>query len=111
YPPRDLLFKRRFVPDVVESTAQIAAAIGEVPALVGTVEVNSSGVGRPFFNAAVFCHRGRIVTTARKCLLPTYDVFDEDRYFEPATSPGVFVHNGQRIGVTICEDIWTHPML
>ena len=111
YPPRDLLFKRRFVPDVAESLAQIAEVIGDVPALIGTVEVNPNGLGRPFFNSAAFCHRGKVVTTARKCLLPTYDVFDEDRYFEPGTSPSVIVHNGQRIGVTICEDIWTHPML
>ena len=111
YPPRDLLFKRRFVPDVAESLAQIAAAIGEVPALIGTVELNPTGQGRPFYNSAAFCHRGKITATARKCLLPTYDVFDEDRYFEPATSPTVVVHNGQRIGITICEDIWTHPML
>jgi NAD+ synthase (glutamine-hydrolysing) len=111
YPPRDLLFKRRFVPDVAESLTQIAAAVGEVPALIGTVELNPTGQGRPFYNSAAFCLRGKVVSTARKCLLPTYDVFDEDRYFEPATAPGVFVHNGQRIGITICEDIWTHPML
>ena len=111
YPPRDLLFKRRFVPDVADSLAQIASAIGEVPALIGTVELNPTGQGRPFYNSAAFCHRGKITATARKCLLPTYDVFDEDRYFEPATAPTVVVHAGQRIGITICEDIWTHPML
>ncbi|MDB6093338.1 MAG: nadE [Verrucomicrobia bacterium] len=111
YPPRDLLFKRRFVPDVVDSLNQIAAAVGEIPALIGYVEKNASGRGRPFFNSAGFCHRGRVVATARKCLLPTYDVFDEDRYFEPATSPALIEHAGMRIGVTICEDIWTDPML
>ncbi len=111
YPPRDLLFKRRFVPDCEESLREIAAAIGEVPALVGTVEQNNTGHGRPAFNAAAFCHRGRVVDTAHKCLLPTYDVFDEDRYFEPAASPLVIEHGGLRIGVTICEDIWTHPSI
>ncbi len=111
YPPRDLLFKRRFVPDTAESLTQIAAAVGEVPALIGTVEPNSTGRGRPFFNSAGFCHRGVVVAMARKCLLPTYDVFDEDRYFEPATSPTVIEHAGLRIGITICEDIWTHPMI
>jgi NAD+ synthase (glutamine-hydrolysing) len=111
YPPRDLLFKRRFVPDVEESMRAIAAAIGEVPALVGTVESNASGRGRPYYNAAAFCHRGRIVSVAAKCLLPTYDVFDEDRYFEPAPQPMVVTHAGLRIGITICEDIWTHPMI
>ena len=111
YPPRDLLFKRHFVPDVEASMKAIAEEVGEVPALVGTVEANPGGTGRPFFNSAAFCHRGKVASVARKCLLPTYDVFDEDRYFEPAARPTVVVHNGFRIGVTICEDIWTHPMI
>ncbi|HUR57613.1 MAG TPA: nitrilase-related carbon-nitrogen hydrolase, partial [Opitutaceae bacterium] len=111
YPPRDLLFKRRFVADVAESLAEIAAAVGAVPALIGTVQTNPSGRGRPFFNSAAFCYRGKVGTVARKCLLPTYDVFDEDRYFEPATTPTVIEHAGHRIAVTICEDIWTHPMI
>jgi NAD+ synthase (glutamine-hydrolysing) len=111
YPPRDLLFKRRFVPDCAESLAEIAAGIGDVPALIGSVELNPAGTGRPFYNSAAFCRQGRIVATARKCLLPTYDVFDEDRYFEPAPEATVVEHGGLRIGVTICEDIWTHPMI
>jgi NAD+ synthetase len=111
YPPRDLLFKRRFVPDCEDSLHRIAQHIGDVPAFIGTVERNTTGSGRPAFNSAVFVHRGRIVATARKCLLPTYDVFDEDRYFEPAASPLVVEHAGRRIGITICEDLWTHPTL
>ena len=111
YPPRDLLFKRRFVTDVAESLAEIAAAVGAVPALLGTVEPNPSGRGRPFFNSAAFCYRGKVGMVARKCLLPTYDVFDEDRYFEPAAAPTVIQHAGHRIAVTICEDIWTHPTI
>jgi NAD+ synthase (glutamine-hydrolysing) len=111
YPPRDLLFKRRFGPDVADSLATIAAAVGEVPALIGTVEVNATGQGRPFHNSAALCHRGKVVACARKCLLPTYDVFDEDRYFEPAPQPTVLTIAGQRVGITICEDLWTHPTL
>ncbi len=111
YPPRDLLFKRRFVSDVADSLSEIAAAVGAVPAILGTVEANTSGRGRPFYNSAAFCYRGKVAAVARKCLLPTYDVFDEDRYFEPATAPTVIHHAGHRIGVTICEDIWTHPTL
>ncbi len=111
YPPRDLLFKRRFVADVTESLAEIAAAVGAVPAVIGTVEANPTGRGRPFFNSAAFCYRGKVAAVGRKCLLPTYDVFDEDRYFEPATSPTIVDHAGHRIGLTICEDIWTHPMI
>jgi NAD+ synthase (glutamine-hydrolysing) len=111
YPPRDLLFKRRFVPDVEESLQTIAAAVGEVPALIGTVETNTTGSGRPYFNSAAFCHRGRVIAMARKSLLPTYDVFDEDRYFEPASQATVMEYGGLRIGLTICEDFWTHPMI
>ncbi|HEY1792596.1 MAG TPA: NAD+ synthase [Opitutaceae bacterium] len=111
YPPRDLLFKRHFVPDVEVSMKVIAESVGEVPALVGTVMANPAGSGRSFYNSAAFCHRGRVTAVANKCLLPTYDVFDEDRYFEPAAQPTVVVHGGVRIGITICEDIWAHPMI
>ncbi len=109
YPPRDLLFKRQFVTDVEASLASIAAEVGEVPALIGTVESNPAPTGRRCFNSAVLCRAGKVEYSARKCLLPTYDVFDEDRYFEPAENPGVFLLGERRIGVTICEDIWTHP--
>lgn len=108
YPPRDLLLRGRFVADVENATAELAAATGEVPLLVGTVVANPHAEGRRAFNAAAFCHHGRIQQIAKKCLLPTYDVFDEDRYFEPANAPTVIVHAGKRIGVTICEDIWAN---
>jgi NAD+ synthase (glutamine-hydrolysing) len=111
YPPRDLLFKKRFVTDVERVTAEIAREIGDVPALIGYTTANTSGAGRPAYNSAAFCHRGAILATARKCLLPTYDVFDEDRYFEPAPEPTVVTFNGRRIGLTICEDIWTHELV
>jgi NAD+ synthase (glutamine-hydrolysing) len=106
YPPRDLLLRSRFVADVENATAALAASTGDVPLLVGTVVANPQPEGRRAFNAAAFCHHGRIQQIARKCLLPTYDVFDEDRYFEPASAPTVIVHAGRRLGVTICEDIW-----
>lgn len=109
YPPRDLLLKRRFVPDVEKTLEEIASEVGHVPALIGTVERNSEANGRPFFNSAAFCLDGKVVGHARKCLLPTYDVFDEDRYFEPAPTPLVIMHRNKRIGVTLCEDIWTDP--
>jgi NAD+ synthase (glutamine-hydrolysing) len=111
YPPRDLLFKRRFVADVEKATRELATKIGAVPALIGYTEANTTGTGRSAFNSAAFCHQGKILTSARKCLLPTYDVFDEDRYFEPASAPIVVEFGGRRIGITICEDIWTHAMI
>jgi NAD+ synthase (glutamine-hydrolysing) len=111
YPPRDLLFKKRFVTDVEQAARELAAQIGAVPALIGYTETNPGSQGRSAYNSAAFCHQGKIVVSARKCLLPTYDVFDEDRYFEPAASPIVIEFGGRRIGITICEDIWTHAMV
>ena len=111
YPPRDLLFKRRFVPDNLASLKSIAAEVGEVPAVVGFVDNNPAPRGRRFFNAAAWCRRGRIDYVARKCLLPTYDVFDEDRYFEAAEEPVIVEFAGACIGITICEDIWTGPVV
>ncbi len=111
YPPRDLLFKKRFVHDVELATRALASKIGPVPAVIGYTEANTTGQGRPSFNSAAFCHQGRILVSARKCLLPTYDVFDEDRYFEPAAAPTFVEFDGKRIGITICEDIWTHAMI
>lgn len=109
YPPRDLLFKRSFVPDNEESLGRIATHVGKVPAVVGYVESHPGNSGRSFFNAAAFCRDGAVVASARKCLLPTYDVFDEDRYFEAAAGPTVLEHDGKLIGITICEDIWANP--
>jgi NAD+ synthase (glutamine-hydrolysing) len=111
YPPRDLLFKQQFVPDVESTLREIAAHLGAVPALIGTVAANPAPEGRRFFNAAALCRAGRIESLARKCLLPTYDVFDEDRYFEPAKEPSIVEIGGCKVGVTICEDIWTDPAL
>ena len=111
YPPRDLLFKKRFVSDVEQATQAIAAQIGGVPAVIGYTEANLAGKGRAAFNSAAFCLQGKILTSARKCLLPTYDVFDEDRYFEPARTPVIVEFAGTKIGLTICEDIWVHPLV
>ncbi len=110
YPPRDLLFKSRFVSDIEATLQAIAAEIGAVPAIIGTVEARGANeAGRPFYNAAAWCENGDIQVIGRKCLLPSYDVFDEDRYFEPALAPVIHEWQGKRIGITICEDIWTAP--
>jgi len=111
YPPRDLLFKSRFVPDTEASLAAIAEATGDVPVVAGYVAGRAEAGGRPFFNAVAWCENGRVAATGRKCLLPTYDVFDEERYFEPGNAPLVREWRGMRVAVTICEDIWVHPDL
>ncbi len=110
YPPQDLVFKSRFVPQNLEILAELHAAVGEVPLLVGFIDVNT-GPGQPFHNAAALLQRAQPVRTFHKSLLPTYDVFDEDRYFEPAKSVAPVEVAGVKIGVTICEDIWTEKYL
>jgi NAD+ synthase (glutamine-hydrolysing) len=108
YPPRDLLLKSRFVHDIANALQTIAREIHEVPAIIGFVEQRSDDEpGRPFYNSAAWCESGEIKTIARKSLLPNYDVFDEERYFEPANAPTIYEWQGKRIGITICEDIWT----
>lgn len=109
YPPRDLLFKSRFVADTEATLRAIASEVGTVPALIGFVEKRpKDALGRPFYNAAAWCLDGEVRHIARKSLLPNYDVFDEERYFEPAQGPTVLEWGGQKIGITICEDIWNH---
>ena len=106
YPPRDLLLREDFVAANLVALAETAAGIGEIPLCVGYVEKNSERPGRALKNAAALLQNGKIIWTTTKSLLPTYDVFDEDRYFEPAKKVEPFVFHGKKIGITICEDIW-----
>src|SRR3972149_2079393 len=107
YPPRDLLLNRAFINRAWKQLDRIAYLLRDCPpVLVGIAEPNLSGQGRPLFNSAVLLRDGKICGKFRKTLLPTYDVFDEDRYFVPSSSPGLLELEGMKIGVTICEDIW-----
>src|SRR5256886_1631114 len=110
YPPQDLVFKSRFVPENLKVLEQLHARIGKVPLLVGFVDRNN-GRGKPFHNAAALLEAGKPIRKAHKSLLPTYDVFDEDRYFEPAAHVEPLDLCGKKLGVTICEDIWTEHYL
>ena len=112
YPPRDLVFKSQFVPKCLQALDYLAGEIREVPLLVGYVDHHHpSHPGKPFRNAAAWLEKGEIQHRIWKTLLPTYDVFDERRYFEPGDSCEPIRWKGQRIGVTICEDIWTEDYL
>src|SRR5713101_8520297 len=110
YPPQDLVFKSRFVPENLQVLETLHARVGNVPLLVGFVDRNN-GRGKPFHNAAALLEAGKPIRKAHKSLLPTYDVFDEDRYFEPAAHVEPFDLRGKKLGVTICEDIWTEHYL
>jgi NAD+ synthase (glutamine-hydrolysing) len=111
YPPQDLVFKSRFVPQNLEMVQQLHARVNPKAALlVGFVDRNEDR-GKPFHNTAALLEAGKPIRKAHKSLLPTYDVFDEDRYFQPASRVEPFEVHGQKIGVTLCEDIWTEHYL
>src|SRR5213080_4157871 len=110
YPPQDLVFKSRFVPENLAVLEKLHARVGEAALLVGFVDRNE-GSGKPFRNAAALLERGKPIRKIYKSLLPTYDVFDEERYFQPASHVEPFDVRGKKIGVTICEDIWTEHYL
>ncbi|MGA2786408.1 MAG: NAD+ synthase [Verrucomicrobiota bacterium] len=106
YPPRDLLLRADFVDANLAALAETAKNIGPLPLCVGYVDENSERPGRALRNSAAVLQNGKVVWRTHKSLLPTYDVFDEDRYFEPAKSAALFGFNGRKLGITICEDIW-----
>jgi NAD+ synthetase len=112
YPPRDLVFKSGFVPKCLQALDYLASEIGEVPLLVGYVDCNESEApGKPFRNAAALLENGKIVAKVFKTLLPTYDIFDERRYYEPPEQCAPVDWQGRKLGITICEDIWTEDYL
>jgi NAD+ synthase (glutamine-hydrolysing) len=107
YLPRDLLLNAGFVRRSWDVLAGLARDTkGLPPVLVGLPEPNTSDEGRPLFNTAVLLRDGRVDLRFRKALLPTYDVFDEDRYFEPFHGAQVLDGGGRRLGISVCEDIW-----
>jgi len=107
YPPKDLLDRRSFLVESERAAARIARASGDGVWVFGTPLRNPARTGRAVFNAAVAARGGKQVGEYHKRLLPTYDVFDEGRYFEPGRRPPLVLRvKGMRVGVTICEDIW-----
>ena len=106
YPPRDLLLRNNFVTQNLAALEQLASATGKTALIVGFVGRNEKPPGREVTNAVALLQHGKIQAVRTKSLLPTYDVFDEDRYFEPATGNSPVELDDQAIGLTICEDIW-----
>jgi NAD+ synthase (glutamine-hydrolysing) len=107
YLPRDLLMSEGFVRRAGEKLTSMAAGLQDAPPLlIGVATVNPAPMGRPLFNSAVLLQNGAVGPAFHKMLLPTYDVFDEDRYFEPAAQPQMLDLGGWRLGISICEDVW-----
>ena len=110
YPPRDLLFKPAFLNANQTALKHLTKRCGKAVAVVGLASQNDSGSGRPARNSAAVIEAGKVVAVRHKSLMPTYDVFDEDRYFEPAESVEPVEIRGKKIGITICEDIWNEDV-
>ncbi|MEG4303309.1 NAD+ synthase [Microcoleus sp. D3_18a_C4] len=112
YPPRDLLINPSFIADAGAQLLQLAQALPpELAVIVGTALPNANAVklgGKSLFNSAVLLQNGAVKQVFHKRLLPTYDVFDEDRYFEPGENSNYFTIGELKIGVTICEDLWNN---
>ena len=106
YPPRDLLLKKDFIAQNLAALQRLAAASGKTAIIVGYAGENKASPGRPSTNEAALLQGGKIVAARLKTLLPTYDVFDEDRYFEPGKDNLPVAINGHSCGLSICEDIW-----
>lgn len=111
YPPRDLVFKSTFVPRNLEVLESVMANVGPVPLMVGYVDFNTEDAGKPFENAVAILQDGKKKDKIIKCLLPTYDVFDEARYFQPSKEVKPVMLSGLSVGVTICEDVWSEDFL
>lgn len=106
YPPRDFLEFEDFIKECENAVANIATYCVGISALIGAPVRNTGEKGKALFNAACFLANGKVEQVFNKTLLPTYDIFDEYRYFEPNTSFELLVFKGKKIAVSICEDIW-----
>ena len=106
YPPRDFLYFKDFIEKCEKAIEAISKEAIGIAVLVGAPQKNPIKEGKDLFNSAYFIEDGMIKQTIQKTCLPTYDIFDEDRYFEPASTWNVISFKDKKIAVTICEDIW-----
>jgi NAD+ synthetase len=109
YPQQDLLDFPAFIARSEEYSQKLVDAFPQKSFIFGTVARNE-GVGRPVRNVAIFADQGKLVAQYSKRLLPTYDVFDEDRFFEPGRESCIVDFKGKKLGITICEDIWNNEL-
>jgi NAD+ synthetase len=106
YPPLDLVEKREFRQSVLKATTEIASSTGKTGLLFGSITEDDDNIGTDIHNSAVLCHDGNIQFVQHKSLIPNYDVFDEMRYFDAAKENHIYKFKGEKLGISICEDIW-----
>ncbi|MBU6447061.1 MAG: NAD+ synthase, partial [Verrucomicrobia bacterium] len=108
YFPDDLLLDPTFIDAMEKKLQEIGPHTRGICALIGLARWNESGQEKPLYNSAAIFADGKLLGFKNKTLLPTYDVFDERRYFEPGGEEPIWEVLGKRIAVTICEDVWQH---
>jgi NAD+ synthase (glutamine-hydrolysing) len=106
YPPLDLLDRYDFIEKCNKTVEEISKECRGITAIVGSPLINDNPNGKKLYNSALVLSEGKIVFSANKALLPTYDIFDEYRYFEPGKDFNIFSFKGLKIALTICEDLW-----
>jgi len=106
YPPQDLLEKKSFIERCEEAIEEIVANSKNIAIIIGSPTINFNPKGKKLYNSALFINEGEIKFMQHKTLLPTYDIFDEYRYFEPNDKFNVVEYKGKKIAITICEDLW-----
>ena len=106
YPPLDLLDRFEFIEKCELTVSEIAKECTGIAAIVGSPTINKNPEGKKLFNSALLLSEGKAIFSVNKALLPTYDIFDEYRYFEPENNFSVFEFKGLRLAITICEDLW-----
>jgi NAD+ synthase (glutamine-hydrolysing) len=106
YPPLDLLDRLDFIEKCRSTVNEIAKECTGIAAIVGSPTLNTKPEGKKLYNSALVLSEGKIIFSANKALLPTYDIFDEYRYFEPENRFSVFSFKGMKFAITICEDLW-----
>jgi len=111
YPPLDLLEQRDFIETCLHTAQKIAQECINIAAIVGCPTLNEGEKGKRLFNSALFLHNGIITQTVHKTLLPTYDIFDEYRYFEPNSEFSIIEYKNTKIALTICEDLWDNQVV
>ncbi len=110
YPPQDLLERKVFLDAYDTALENLLNALPDLDVMIGCIERRNGERGKPLYNSALVARGGEIIFSARKRLLPSYDVFDETRYFEPGSGIPIYELEGLHFGVTVCEDIWHHEV-
>ena len=106
YPPQDLLEKKEFINKSNQSIKTITELNTKTGIIIGAPQINNNATGKNLYNSAIFIHKGKIEFIQHKTLLPTYDIFDEYRYFEPNSKFNILKFKNKKIAITICEDLW-----